>query len=253
MAEGIRINKYIADSGYCSRREADRLIAAGRVTLDGAITEMGSRVQPNQDVRIDGQPLSQPSELVYIAFYKPVAITCTTDPARRDNIIHFLNYPGRIFPIGRLDRDSEGLILLSNDGSIVNQILRPGFGHEKEYRVTVDKPLTAEFLYRMENGVPILDTVTLPCRIEKESANTFRIILTQGLNRQIRRMCEAFGYRVQRLIRIRIMQITIGELKPGQWRYLTAGEIAAFRNRKPESGKQPAEPAETSVVEDNEE
>jgi 23S rRNA pseudouridine2604 synthase len=241
MADDSRINKFIADSGFCSRRQADRLIEAGRVTLDDQVAAIGSRVLPGQTVRIDGEPLLLESDRVYLALYKPIAITCTTDPQRGDNIIKFLDYPKRIFPIGRLDRDSEGLILLTNDGSIVNKILRAGNRHEKEYRVTVDKPLTPGMLEQMADGVPILGTITLPCKITQEGPRTFRIILTQGLNRQIRRMCEYLGFTVMRLIRVRIMNITLGKMRPGEWRYLTAREIAEIRRLTQNSSQLPAE------------
>jgi 23S rRNA pseudouridine2604 synthase len=220
-----RINKYMAETGYCSRREADRLITAGLVTIDELPAELGSRVHEGQVVRVDGQPILPDEDDVYIALYKPIDITCTTDQRRGDNIIDFMKYPKRIFPIGRLDRDSEGLILLTNDGDIVNKILRAKYHHEKEYRVKVDRPLTDEFIEGMTNGVPILNTVTLPCRLIPEGPRTFRLILTQGLNRQIRRMCEHFGYQVERLVRVRIMHITLGNMKPGEWRYLTHKEI----------------------------
>lgn len=226
---GIRVNKYLADTGYCSRREADRLIEQGQVTIDDHRAVVGSRVLPGQTVRVNGEPVLPDDDLVYLALYKPIGITTTTDQRRGDNIIDFLGYPKRVFPIGRLDRDSEGLIFLTNDGNIVNKILRAGNRHEKEYRVKVDHPITDEFIRSMMTGVPILDTVTLPCQVFPESSRTFRIILTQGLNRQIRRMCEALGYDVVRLTRIRIMHVTLGSLKPGQWRYLTTKEISELK------------------------
>jgi len=224
-----RLNKYIADSGFCSRREADRLISDGRVTVDEQIASLGTRVLPGQTVRIDGEPILKDDDLVYIALNKPAGITCTTDPRRGDNIIRFVGYDKRIFPIGRLDRDSEGLIFLTNDGDIVNKILRAGNQHEKEYLVTVSQPVTQEFLEGMASGVPILNTVTRPCRIKAEGPRSFRIILTQGLNRQIRRMSEYFGYEVIRLIRVRIMNVTLGKLAPGEWRYLTPKEISEIK------------------------
>jgi 23S rRNA pseudouridine2604 synthase len=226
---GIRINKYIADSGLCSRREADGLIAAGVVTIDETVAQAGSRVLPGQTVKVRGEPVLQNDDLMYIVFYKPIGITCTTDQRRGDNIIAYLGFDQRIFPVGRLDRDSEGLIFLTNDGAIVNKILRAENRHEKEYRVTVDKPVTEAFLTQMAQGVPILDTVTRPCRVIAERDNMFRIILTQGLNRQIRRMCEFCGYTVRRLVRIRIMHVTIGSMKPGQWRPFTAKELVQLR------------------------
>jgi 23S rRNA pseudouridine2604 synthase len=193
------------------------------------IAQPGMSVQPGQTVRLRGEPILKDDDLVYIALNKPTGITCTTDPDRRDNIIAYLGYPKRIFPVGRLDRDSEGLIFMTNDGAIVNKILRAGNRHEKEYRVTVDHPITDDFVRRMADGVPILDTITRPCRIIPENVRTFRIILTQGLNRQIRRMCEACGYTVTRLIRIRIMNVSLGTLKRGQWRYLTFKELSELR------------------------
>ncbi len=237
--ENIRINKYIADSGCCSRREADRLIQSGEVTIDGLPAEIGSHVNPGQIVRVKGEPILRDDDHVYLALYKPIGITCTTDSSRRDNIIDYLGYDKRIFPIGRLDRDSEGLIFLTNDGSIVNKILRAGNQHEKEYRVTVDRVITDEFISRMTKGIPILDTVTRPCRVIAEGPRVFRIILTQGLNRQIRRMCEACGYQVRHLIRIRIMNVTLGSMKPGDWRYLTFKEISEIRRLTRNSSQTP--------------
>jgi 23S rRNA pseudouridine2604 synthase len=226
---GVRINKFLADSGRCSRREADQLVAAGTVLIDGSVAQAGTRVLPGQTVTVAGEPVMQNTDLVYLILYKPVGITCTTDTRRRDNIIDYLDYPLRVFPIGRLDRDSEGLIFLTNDGDIVNRILRAENHHEKEYRVTVDKPVTKEFLQQMASGVPILNTVTRPCRVTAESKFNFRIILTQGLNRQIRRMCEACGYEVKRLVRTRIMHITIGSMKSGQWRPFTFYELSELK------------------------
>lgn len=226
---GMRINKYLAGSGFCSRREADRLIAGGAVTIDGAEAKLGARVQEGQIVCVNGQPITQNQELLYIAFYKPRGIICTTDLRWQNNIIDYLSFDQRIFPVGRLDKDSEGLIFLTNDGQIVNKILKSRNFHEKEYRVTVDKPITDEFLNRMSQGVPILNTITRPCQIWAESQFVFRIILTQGLNRQIRRMCETCGYSVRKLVRIRIMHITLDQLKPGQWRPFTDEECAKLK------------------------
>ena len=208
-SQTVRLNRYIADSGLCSRREADRLISEGIVTIDGQIAVLGQRVEPGQTVRVRGEVVLPHDQPVYLVLHKPAGITCTTDSRRRDNIVDFIGYPQRIYPIGRLDRDSEGLIFLTNDGSIVNKILRAGNRHDKEYRVTVDQPLTGEFLQGMASGVPILDTVTKPCKILPSGSHQFTIILTQGLNRQIRRMCEYFGYSVVRLVRTRIMHITL--------------------------------------------
>lgn len=237
--QGTRINKFIAESGYCSRREADRLISQGRVTLDGEPADLGSKVLAGQTVRVDDQPVLKDDDLVYIVLNKPVGITCTTDSRRSDNIVNFIQHEKRIYPVGRLDRDSEGLIFLTNDGDIVNKILRAGNKHEKEYLVTVDKPVTEEFLSHLANGVPILDTVTRPCRVKAEGPRIFRIILTQGLNRQIRRMCEYFGYEVRRLVRVRIMNVSLGKLISGQWRYLTPREIAEIRRLTRDSSKNP--------------
>jgi 23S rRNA pseudouridine2604 synthase len=229
LGSSIRLNKYIADSGLCSRREADGLLASGRVTIDGQLGVIGQRVQPGQTVMVDGQPIIALDEPVYLALHKPVGITCTSDRRRNDNIIDFVAFPKRIFTIGRLDRDSEGLILMTNDGAIVNKILRGQNSHEKEYRVTVDRPITQEFLNAMASGVPILDTVTRPCKVVQEQTRVFRIILTQGLNRQIRRMCEALGFGVVRLVRTRIMHINLGNLPYKQYRMLTNREITELR------------------------
>ncbi|WP_103107861.1 23S rRNA pseudouridine(2604) synthase RluF [Brevibacillus reuszeri] len=222
----MRINKFISETGICSRREADKLIDAGRVTINGMKAELGSTVQNGDDVRIDGNPLGAKKKDVYIVLNKPVGITCTTELHVKGNIIDFVNHPERIFPIGRLDKDSQGLILLTNNGDIVNKILRAEHNHEKEYIVTVDKPITANFLHGMANGVRILGTVTKHCKVTKVSDRVFTIILTQGLNRQIRRMCQAFGYQVRQLQRVRIMNITLGNLKIGQWRNLTSKELS---------------------------
>jgi len=222
--EGIRINKYLSDAGVCSRREADRYIAEGKVLIDGNPAQMGSKVFPESIVTFCGKEVNKTDKKVLIAFNKPMGVVCTTDPREPNNIVDFINYPTRIYPIGRLDKDSEGLILLTNDGSIVNGILRSRYGHEKEYVVTVNKDITKEFVKHMSEGVPILDTVTKPCEVYVLNKNTFRIILTQGLNRQIRRMCEYLGYRVTRLVRVRIMNITLGNLKTGAWRNVTEKE-----------------------------
>lgn len=220
----IRINKYLAASGICSRREADRLIASGAVTIDGVPAALGEQVLPGQSVCVNHKRVFPRGNTLFLLFYKPVGITCTTDHRRPDNIIDFLGFHERIFPVGRLDRDSEGLVLLTNDGSVVNRILRPHNAHEKAYRVTVDKPVTDHFLKQMAEGVAILNTVTKPCRVIREDDHVFQIILTQGINRQIRRMCAVFDYQVTRLIRVRIMHLSIGSLKPGQYRLLTQSE-----------------------------
>lgn len=222
---GIRINKFLSEAGVCSRREADRYILEGKVKIDGVLAEIGSKVRAEDKVTFRGKVVKNNEKKVLIALNKPVGIVCTTDTREPANIVDFINYPTRIFPIGRLDKDSEGLILLTNDGDIVNSILRERYGHEKEYIVTVNKDITSEFLKSMSRGVPILDTVTKPCEVAQISKNTFRIILTQGLNRQIRRMCEYLGYRVIKLVRIRVMNITLGRLKSGTWRKVTYREM----------------------------
>jgi len=236
---GIRINKYMAESGMCSRREADKLVADGKVYIDGVQAVMGSKVLPGQKVTVKGQDIKKNEDLVLIAFNKPVGIVSTTDKREKDNIIDYINYGKRIFPIGRLDKESEGLILLTNDGDIVNKILRAGNYHEKEYVVTVNKDITPEFLKAMGSGVPILDTVTRPCKIEQIDKKVFKIILTQGLNRQIRRMCEALGYRVRSLIRIRIMNIKLNHLKSGTYRNLTPKELEELRQMIADSSNAP--------------
>jgi len=225
-----RLNKYIADSGYCSRREADRLIDEGRVQLNGRTGMLGDKVEPGMTVTVDGKPLNGRGEKVYIALNKPVGIVCTADPREPMNVVDYINHPVRIFPVGRLDKDSCGLLLMTSDGEIVNRLLRAAGGHEKEYEVEVDRPVTKEFIEKMMSGVEILDTVTLPCKIRRTGERSFNIILIQGLNRQIRRMCEALGYNVRSLRRIRIMNIRLGNMKPGQWRELTENELDTLLN-----------------------
>lgn len=220
----LRLNKFISESGKTSRRGADKLISEGRVTINGKIAKIGSQVEPGDDIRVSGQPIRVARNYVYIALNKPVGITSTTEKNVKGNIIDLVNHPLRIFNIGRLDKDSDGLILLTNDGDIVNEILRAEHKHEKEYIVTVDKPITPEFLKRMAEGVKILDTKTLPCEVIQLSKYVFQITLTQGLNRQIRRMCETLGYEVYRLQRTRIMNIHLGNLPVGQWRDLSKKE-----------------------------
>ncbi|MBP5492341.1 MAG: pseudouridine synthase [Clostridiales bacterium] len=224
-SESIRINKYISSSGFCSRRQADEYVASGRVTIDGLPAVAGSQVFPGQKVEVDGKVVMTTDNHVYLAFHKPLGITCTTDTRDPDNIIDYISYPERIFPIGRLDKNSSGLLLLTNDGDIVNRLLRAEGGHDKEYVVEVDKPIDADFVKKMQNGIPILGTVTLPCRVEKTGSRSFHIILNQGLNRQIRRMCEYLGYRVVKLKRIRILNINLGTLPCGQYRRLNNKEI----------------------------
>lgn len=237
IRDEVRLNKYISETGFCSRREADKLIEQGRVKIDGVKATTGMKVSKGQSVSIDGKPLKVENELVYIALNKPVGITCTTESKIKGNIVDFINHEKRIFPIGRLDKDSQGLIFMTNDGDIVNKILRAGNNHEKEYIVTVNKSITDEFIKGMSNGVPILGTVTKKCLVKKESKNSFRIILTQGLNRQIRRMCEYFGYEVKKLERIRIMNVSLGNLKMGSWRYLTKKELAEINRLTENSSK----------------
>lgn len=224
--EKTRINKYLSEVGYCSRRAADKLLEEGRITINGKIPELGTKVSDEDVVEVDGKPIRESEEKpVYIAFNKPVGIVCTTDTKReKNNIVDYINHPTRIFPIGRLDKPSEGLILLTSDGDIVNKILRARNNHEKEYIVRVDKPINPKFLEKMRNGVPILDTVTKKCVVDKIDDMTFRIVLTQGLNRQIRRMCEYLGYEVKKLKRIRIMNIKL-DLPLGKWRDLTENEL----------------------------
>lgn len=233
-----RINKYLSEVGYCSRRAADKLIDQGRVTINGKVPEMGTKVLDGDVVKVDGEVVTAPKEKpVYLAFNKPVGIVCTTDSrVEKDNIIDFINYPKRIFPIGRLDKPSEGLIFLTNDGDIVNKILRARNNHEKEYLVTVDKQIRPDFLNKMRNGVPILDTITRNCEVSQVSTYQFRIILTQGLNRQIRRMCEHLDYRVKKLKRIRIMNVNL-DLPSGKWRDLTTEELQQINRLVGDSSK----------------
>ena len=224
--EEVRINKFIASSGFCSRRQADVLVEEGRVTIDGITATAGSKVKGDSVVLIDGKPVVANDDHIYIALNKPLGITCTTDKRDKDNIVDFLNLPDRIFPIGRLDKNSSGLILLTNDGDIVNKLLRAEFAHEKEYVVTVDKPYDKDFIKKMSEGVYLdeLDRTTSPCVVTPKGPRTFNIILTQGLNRQIRRMCQAFGYKVVKLKRIRFMNILLGDMKPGEYRHLSSHE-----------------------------
>ena len=223
---GKSVNKYISESGFCSRREADKYLETGRVTINNKTAHKGNRVEEGQVVKVDGQVIKiKKNSAVYLALNKPKGVTCTTDLKDRSNIIDFIGYKSRIFPIGRLDKLSDGLIFLTNDGDIVNKILRAGNGHEKEYLVTVDKPVTPDFIKRMGNGVPILGTITRKCFVKQEGEKQFRIILTQGLNRQIRRMSETLGYKVTALTRVRIMNMTLKGLPKGKWRYFSPAEI----------------------------
>ena len=237
--QGTRINKYLSEVGHCSRRAADKLLEEGRITLNGMVPELGTRVQPGDVVAVDGEPVAgNDQERIVIAYNKPVGIVCTTDQRReKDNIIDAINFPTRIYPVGRLDKMSEGLIFLTNDGDIVNKILRARNHHEKEYVVKVDKPLSKNFLKKMRSGVPILDTVTRPCVASKISSHTFRIVLTQGLNRQIRRMCQYLSYNVVTLKRVRIMNIHL-DLPIGDWRNLSAQELDVLNQLLADSSKE---------------
>ena len=222
----VRLNKYISEAGLCSRREADRLIEAGRVQVDGKTAVSGQKVSDNQEILVDGKSISKEEEMVLLAVNKPRGVVCTTDKRWGDQTVEeLIHYPKRVFYMGRLDKDSEGLLLMTNNGDIINRMMRAANKHEKEYKVTVDKPVTDEFLKEMAGGVPILDTVTRPCQVEKLGKYKFKIILTQGLNRQIRRMCEALGYEVKELRRVRIMNIELGNLKPGEYRKVTDQEL----------------------------
>lgn len=229
LTENIRLNKYLSDIGVCSRRAADRLAQEGKITVNGIAAQPGMRVTPQDDIRVEGKPVRKEEKKVYLALNKPRGIVCTAEKREKNNIIDYVNYPLRIYPVGRLDKDSEGLILLTNDGAIVNGMMRARNRHEKEYQVKVDRAFDSGFLERMTQGVPILDTVTRPCRIRRTGSDTFVIILTQGLNRQIRRMCEALGYRVVRLKRVRIMNIRLGSLPCGKWRELTSEELRVLK------------------------
>jgi 23S rRNA pseudouridine2604 synthase len=231
------LNKYISDTGFCSRREADKYIEQCRVSINGKDAHKGNRVKEGDDVRVDGEPLKKKKQTVYLALNKPKGVTCTTDLKDKTNIIDFVNYKSRVFPVGRLDKRSEGLIFLTNDGDIVNKILRAGNQHEKEYIVSVDQPITVEFINKMRNGVRILGTMTQKCFVKQEGTNRFKIILTQGLNRQIRRMCEALGYNVESLKRTRIMNITLTGLPPGKWRYFTPAEVETISQMLRNSSK----------------
>lgn len=230
--DSIRLNKAISDSGYCSRRQADTLIEQGRVTLNGASVSLGDRAMPDDTIEVDGNLITENTNLVYIALNKPVGITCTTDLRVEGNVVEFIGHSERIFHVGRLDKPSEGLLIMTNDGDIVNKILRAGNKHEKEYIVKVDRPVTDEFLKRMSSGIPIaeLETTTKPCQVERVSRFVFKIVLIQGLNRQIRRMCEYLDYQVEALQRIRIMNIDLGDLEIGKWRDLTDKELQELKD-----------------------
>lgn len=236
-SDEIRLNKFISETGFCSRREADKLIENRRVKIDGIVAETGMKVSKSNIVTIDNKVIKNTNDLIYIALNKPVGITCTNEKSVKGNIVDFINHDKRIFPIGRLDKDSQGLIFLTNDGDIVNKILRAGNNHEKEYIVTVDKRITTNFINKMSNGVPILDTVTKKCKVRKINDYKFNIILTQGLNRQIRRMCSYFNYNVIKLERIRIMNVKLDKLPLGKWRYLTEDELECINDLISDSSK----------------
>ena len=229
--QGIRINKYLSEAGVCSRREADRQVEAGNVTIDGQVAETGARVFPGQRVCLNGKPVKKEEEMILLAFHKPVGIVCTAEKREKNNVVDYIHYPKRIYPVGRLDKDSEGLLLMTNNGDIVNKMMRAGNMHEKEYVVTVNKPVTEAFLRGLAGGVPLVElgTTTRKCKVERVGKREFRIVLTQGLNRQIRRMCEYFGYRVEKLVRVRIMNIELGNLKSGTYREVTREEYQTLQ------------------------
>ena len=237
----VRLNKYLSDAGVCSRREADRLIESGRVTVDGKMASPGTKVEPGQEVRIGKKVIKNHTEKIVLAVNKPAGIVCTEDKKEKKNIIRYLNYPVRVTYAGRLDKDSEGLLIMTNDGDLINGMMRARYGHEKEYKVTVNQPITDEFVYKMASGVRIIDrekkmdVITRPCKVEKIGKYTFTIILTQGLNRQIRRMCDALGYKVTRLVRVRIMNVKLGGLKTGAVRTLTEQELKELYEQVKES------------------
>ena len=238
-SEPVRLNKYLSEAGVCSRREADRLIETGRVTVDGQRAQTGMRIVPGQVVKVGNKVVSKQDEMIVLAVNKPRGIVCTEERRERDSIVRFLNYPVRVTYIGRLDKDSHGLLLMTNNGDIINKMMRAANKHEKEYKVTVDKEITEDFLKKMAAGVPILDTVTRPCTVKKIGKYTFSIILTQGLNRQIRRMCEALGYEVKDLLRVRVMNIRLDGLKDGQYRKLTDQELNELYDQLKDSSALP--------------
>lgn len=240
----IRLNKFLSEAGVCSRREADRLIESGRVTVDGKRAETGMKITDSQVVRVGKKEIRQKNEMVLLAVNKPVGIVCTEEKREKNNIINFLKYPTRVTYIGRLDKDSEGLLLMTNNGDIINKMMRSGNQHEKEYKVTVNKPITPGFIEKMANGVPILDTVTRKCKVEMIGKYKFRIILTQGLNRQIRRMCEYLGYKVTQLQRVRVMNIELGNLRPGEYRKVSEAEIAELYEMIKDSSNETVIPSE---------
>ena len=244
MAEGVRINKFLSEAGVCSRRKADRQIEAGNVTIDGKAAETGSRVFPGQKVLFLGAPVEKEEERILLAFHKPVGIVCTAEKREKNNIIDYLHYPKRIYPVGRLDKDSSGLIFMTNQGELVNKMMRAANMHEREYVVTVNKPLTDFFLKGMAHGVPLVElgVTTRKCPVEKMGNRKFKIILTQGYNRQIRRMCEYFDYRVESLKRVRIMNISLGDLQPGAYRQITEKEYEQMKRLLADSKNNPFKP-----------
>ena len=241
----MRLNKYMSDAGICSRREADRLVQEGKILVDGKTAVLGMQIEEGQEILVNGKAVQREEKKVLLLFHKPRGIECTADPRIKNNVISYIDYPIRIYYIGRLDKDSEGLLLLTNQGELVNKMMRAGNCHEKEYLVTVDKPVTEDFIKKMSNGVPVLGTVTRKCRVEKTGEKTFRIILTQGLNRQIRRMCEYLGYRVKRLKRIRVMNLELGDLPVGQYREAEEKELEDLKSLIQDS-------SETTVIRKNE-
>ena len=241
----MRLNKYLSDAGVCSRREADRLVQDGKVTVDGKTAVLGMQIEEGQEIWVNGKEVRREEKKVLLLFHKPRGIECTANPKIKNNVISYIDYPIRIYYIGRLDKDSEGLLLLTNQGELVNKMMRAGNCHEKEYLVTVDKPVTDDFIRKMSCGVPILGTMTRKCQVEKTGKKTFRIILTQGLNRQIRRMCEYLGYRVKRLKRVRVMNLELGSLPAGQYREATKKELEELKSLIRDS-------SETTVIRKNE-
>jgi 23S rRNA pseudouridine2604 synthase len=242
MDEGIRINKFLSEAGICSRREADRRIEAGEILIDGRLAVAGDKVLPGEHVYFQGREVQKEDEMILLVMNKPVGIVCTAEKREKNNVIDFLHYPKRVYPVGRLDKDSEGLLLLTNNGDIVNKMMRAGNRHEKEYIVTVNRPVSDSFLRGLAGGVPLVElgATTRKCRVEKIASRQFRIILTQGLNRQIRRMCEYFGYRVEKLVRVRIMNIELGDLKPGEYRAVTGEEYQKLLSLIRDSSNLPA-------------
>ncbi|MCI6421200.1 MAG: pseudouridine synthase [Blautia sp.] len=225
----MRLNKYLSDAGVCSRREADRLVEEGKILVDGVQATLGMQVTAEQEILVNGKKVEREEKKILLVFHKPRGVECTTSPKVKNNVISYIGYPIRVYYVGRLDKDSEGLLLLTNEGELVNKIMRAGNCHEKEYVVTVDKPITREFIQKMKNGVPVLGTVTRKCQVFQTGKRTFQIILTQGMNRQIRRMCEYLGYRVKRLKRVRVMNICLGDLPVGKYREATAEEMQVLR------------------------